>query len=334
MHQRIVILDFGSQYTQLIARRVREAGVYSEILPCTASPSEVRAMAPQGLILSGSPFSLGDADAPQLDPEYMEMKREDGSDMPVMGVCYGLMAMCVSAGGSAAGAEHREFGRAHLIVDSKEDLFHGLHDRSIVWMSHGDRVTALPETYDIIGHTDNAPIAAVRSRTLPHFGVQFHPEVVHSEDGRQILENFTHRICGCRGDWSPASFIDEKIAEIREKVGDEHVLLGLSGGVDSSVAAVLLHQALGDQLSCVFVDNGLLRKGEYEQVQQTFRDHFHIRLKAVDASDLFLERLSGVIDPEEKRKIIGAAFVDVFDQATDELVAELGHQPRYLAQGI
>ncbi len=200
-------------------------------------------------------------------------------------------------------------------------------------MSHGDHLTRLPEGFEVIAHTENAPIAAVRAVDRPLYGVQFHPEVVHTDYGRQILQNFALRICGCRGDWTPASFIEEKIAEVRERVGDEHVILGLSGGVDSSVAAVLLHRALGDRLTCIFVDNGLLRKGEAAQVVATFRDHFHIRLKAVDAGALFLSRLEGVVDPEQKRKIIGATFIEVFEQATEELTRELGRRPRFLAQG-
>ncbi|TDI76619.1 MAG: glutamine-hydrolyzing GMP synthase [Bacteroidetes bacterium] len=333
MHQRIVILDFGSQYTQLIARRVRESGVYSEIVPCTIDTRELIGMNPEGIILSGGPSSVYDEGAPSLDPAILNLKRTDGSDMPVLGICYGFMIMCQTEGGAVEKADQREFGRAKLIVDDDSDLLSDVSTESIVWMSHGDKVTVLPSSYDVIAHSQNAPIAAVRSRTLPHFGVQFHPEVVHTKDGRRILENFTHRVCGCAGDWSSASFIDDKIAEIRATVGDDHVLLGLSGGVDSSVAAVLLHKAIGDQLSCVFVDNGLLRKGEWEQVQSTFRDHFHIRLKAVDASDLFLSRLEGVSDPEKKRKIIGATFIEVFDHATDELVTEVGVRPKYLAQG-
>jgi GMP synthase (glutamine-hydrolysing) len=333
MHQRIVILDFGSQYTQLIARRVREAGVYSEIVPCTIDTGSVAAMNPVGIILSGGPSSVYDSDAPKLQSDLLELRRDDGSPMPVLGICYGLMAMCQNEGGSVERATHREFGRAKLIIDNHADLLAGVPEQSTVWMSHGDKVTSLPSDYEIIAHSANAPIAAVRSTSRPHFGVQFHPEVVHTEDGALILENFAHRICGCSGDWSPSSFIDEKVEDIRRTVGSEHVILGLSGGVDSSVAAVLLHRAIGDQLTCVFVNNGLLRKGEWEQVQETFRDHFKISLKSVDASDLFLTRLQKVTDPEAKRKIIGNTFVEVFDHATDELVSELGLRPKFLAQG-
>jgi GMP synthase (glutamine-hydrolysing) len=333
MHQRIVILDFGSQYTQLIARRVREAGVFSEIQPCTISPDAVRALQPQGLILSGGPCSVFDQDGPQLEQTYLEMTREDGSPVPVLGICYGVQAMAHLLGGSVERAARREFGRASLVVDDASDLLEGVSTGSTVWMSHSDHITKLPAGYRIIAHTDNAPIAAVKSDDLPHYGVQFHPEVVHTDAGRLILENFALDICGCRGDWTPASFVDEKKAEIRRLVGDDHVILGLSGGVDSSVAAVLLHEAIGDQLTCIFVNNGVLRKGEWEQVQKTFRDHYRIRLKAIDAGDLFLERLAGVAEPETKRRIIGNTFVEVFDSATEEITEELGRRPAYLAQG-
>ena len=333
MHERIIILDFGAQYTQLIARRVREAGVFSEIYPCTIDPAEVEAMQPIGLILSGGPSSVYDEGAPQLDPVFLDMDRADGSPMPVLGICYGLQAMAHTLGGGVERASRREFGRAHLDIDDDTDLLTGIPSGSQVWMSHGDHLTRLPDDYQVIAHTDNAPIAAVRAAARPHYGVQFHPEVVHTDHGRQILENFAHRICGAQGDWTPASFVEEKKQEIREQVGDEHVILGLSGGVDSSVAAVLLHEALGDGLTCIFVNNGLLRKGEWEQVQTTFRDHFHIRLNAVDASALFLSRLAGVTEPERKRVIIGNTFIEAFEEATEAIAEELGHSPRFLAQG-
>jgi len=333
MHERIVILDFGSQYTQLIARRVREAGVYSEIHPCTRPPEEIRAMNPQGIILSGGPCSVFDEGAPQLDAAFLEMTRDDGSPTPVLGVCYGLQAMARLEGGEVAPAERREFGRARLHIDDAAGLFQGVPDGSIVWMSHGDHLTRLPSNYRAIAHTGNAPIAAVASDRLPHYGVQFHPEVVHTAAGRLLIENFAMGVCGCRGDWTRASFVDEKKREIRETVGDAHVILGLSGGVDSSVAAVLLHEAIGDRLTCIYVNNGVLRKGEWEEVQAVFRDHFHLRLKAVDAADLFLDRLAGVSDPEKKRKIIGNAFVEVFDRAAHEIAEEAGDRPAFLAQG-
>jgi GMP synthase (glutamine-hydrolysing) len=333
MHQRIVILDFGSQFTQLIARRVREAGVYSEILPCTASIEDVKALEPHGLILSGGPSSVYDEGAPQLNPELLHLKRADQSPVPVLGVCYGLQAMAHALGGEVQPAAKREFGRAAIRVDSDTLLFKDVPEGSNIWMSHGDHLTKLPEGYEVIAHTSNAPIAAVRSTKEPHYGVQFHPEVHHSENGKLILENFALRICKCDGDWSAASFIEEKKAEIKAQVREDHVILGLSGGVDSSVAAVLLHEAIGDQLTCIFVNNGLLRKGEWEQVQETFRDHYHIRLKAIDATDLFLSRLEGVSDPERKRVIIGNAFVEVFEEGKQDIIKELGTKPAYLAQG-
>ena len=333
MHQCIVILDFGSQFTQLIARRVREAGVYSEIWPCTLPLSELAAMKPHGIILSGGPSSVYDEGAPQLDPAVLGLKREDGSDVPVFGICYGLQVMAHALGGQVQSADKREFGRAAVSTNTSNPLFEGIPEGSQVWMSHGDHMTRLPDGYEIIAHTDNAPIAAVRSTEHPHYGVQFHPEVHHTQFGPDIIRNFVLRICGCDGDWSAASFVEEKKEEIRAQVRDDHVILGLSGGVDSSVAAVLLHEAIGDQLTCIFVNNGLLRKGEWEQVQKTFRDHYHIRLKAIDASDLFLDRLDGVVDPERKRKIIGNTFVEVFDNAKAEIVAELGAKPKFLAQG-
>lgn len=333
MHQRIAILDFGSQYTQLIARRIREAGVFSEIRPCTLSMEELAAMEPHGVVLSGGPCSVYDEAAPQLDPQLLAMRRSDGSPMPVLGICYGLQAMAHLLGGDVEAADRREFGRAHLQVVTSNGLFEGVQDGATVWMSHGDHLTRLPDGYEVIARTDNAPVAAVRNTDAPHYGVQFHPEVVHTDFGAEILKNFALTICGCRGDWTPASFVEEQTAAIRERVGEEHVILGLSGGVDSSVAAALLHRALGDQLTCIFVDNGLLRKGEWQQVQDTFHDHFHMQLKAIDASELFLERLAGVADPEEKRVIIGNTFVEVFEQATEEIAARLGQRPAYLAQG-
>ncbi len=334
MHERIVILDFGSQYTQLIARRIREAGVFSEIRPCTAPVEEIEAMAPQGLVLSGGPCSVYDAAAPQLDRRLLELERTDGQPVPVLGICYGLQAMAYLLGGGVEAAARREFGRARLEVQTANGLFKGVPSGSTVWMSHGDHLTRLPEGYEVVARTTNAPVAAVKHKKAPHYGVQFHPEVVHTDFGRQILENFALEVCNCRGDWTPAAFVEEQVEKIRARVGAEgHVILGLSGGVDSSVAAALLGRALGKRLHCIFVDNGLLRKGEWEQVQETFRGHFGLDLKAIDASEQFLSRLEGVSDPEEKRTIIGNVFVEVFDAATEEIAEEIGHRPAFLAQG-
>ncbi len=332
MHETIVILDFGSQYTQLIARRVREAGVYCEIHPCTTPTADVAAMEPLGVILSGGPSSVYDPGAPPLDPAVLELER-GGGPVPVLGVCYGLQAIAHALGGGVERADRREFGRAHLIVDDADGLFDGVLDGSTVWMSHGDHLTRLPDGFRTIAHTENAPIAAVAAEGRPLYGVQFHPEVVHTEHGRQVLENFVRNVCGATGDWSAASFIEDKTREIQEGVGDAHVVLGLSGGVDSSVAAVLLHEAIGDRLHCVFVDTGLLRKDEREEVERTFRQHFHIDLQVVDASERFFRELEGVEDPERKRKIIGGAFIDVFEEATEALTGRLGERPRFLAQG-
>ncbi len=333
-HQLIVVLDFGSQTTQLIARRVREAGVYCEIHPCTLSADELSAMWPVGLILSGGPCSVYDYGAPQLDPTLLELKQQSsGRPVPVLGICYGLQAMAHTLGGTVQPDERREFGRSRLGSHEDIPLFDGFPEGSVVWMSHGDRLTKMPDGFRVIAGTDNAPIAAVAAADQPLFGVQFHPEVAHTEHGARLLENFVLRVCGCRGDWSMGSFVEEKKREICAQVGDDHVILGLSGGVDSSVAAVLLHESIGNQLTCVFVNNGLLRAGEYEQVQSTFRNGFDIDLRAIDATELFLSRLDGVGDPEKKRKIIGHAFIEVFNEATEAITHELGTKPRFLAQG-
>jgi GMP synthase (glutamine-hydrolysing) len=331
MDERIVILDFGAQYTQLIARRIREAGVFSEILPCTASVEDFATA--QGIVLSGGPSSVYEPGAPQLNPALLQLQRADGSPMPLLGICYGLQALVHSIGGVVEAAEHREFGRASLNILRDDKLLAGIENGTQVWMSHGDLPTHAPPGYEIIADTTSAVIAGLRHTTLPHYGVQFHPEVVHTEGGQRIFENFVGEICGCRCDWSPASFMTQKIAEIRELVGMDHVILGLSGGVDSSVAARLIHEAIGDQLTCIFVNNGLLRHGEWESVQNTFRNHFQIHLEAIDASERFLTRLEGISDPERKRVLIGNTFVDVFEEATSAIISALGAKPKFLAQG-
>jgi len=332
MHETVIILDFGSQYTQLIARRVREAGVYCEILPCTAPHAQIAAKNPIGVILSGGPASVYDPAAPPLNPDVLALERE-GDPVPVLGICYGLQVLAQHLGGEVERAERREFGRAHLIVDDASGLLEDVPDGTTVWMSHGDHLTRLPEGFRTIAHTENAPIAAVASDERPILGVQFHPEVVHTDEGCRIIENFVRNVCGAKGDWSAASFIDEKTVEIREEVGDEHVLLGLSGGVDSSVAAVLLHEAIGDQLHCVFVDTGLLRKNEREEVERTFRQHHKVDLVTVDARDRFYRELAGIEDPEQKRKVIGRTFIDVFEEATKAIIERIGRKPAFLAQG-
>lgn len=312
MHERILIIDFGSQVTQLIARRVRESGVYSEIHPFNAVTTEsIKDFGPKGVILSGGPASVTGIDTPRAPDGLFEM------GLPIFGICYGEQTMCAQLGGSVEESDHREFGRAYVDVVEDCDLFHGVWDvgaKEQVWMSHGDKVTALPDGFRAVAKTDGAPFAAIANDEKHFYGVQFHPEVVHTPHGAKLIENFTHKVCGCSGDWTMGKFREEEIAKVREQVGDGQVICGLSGGVDSSVVAVLLHEAIGEQLTCVFVDTGLMRKGEAEEVLTLFRDHYNIRLVHRDASDLFLGKLEGETDPEKKRKIIGATFIDVFEE--------------------
>lgn len=320
--ESILILDFGSQYTQLIARRVRELNVYCEIHPYTMPVEAVRAFAPHGIILSGGPSSVYAADAPIPDPALYAL------GVPVLGICYGLQLMAFQNGGAVTKAPRREFGRAKLLMDAHDDIFRDLGASTEVWMSHGDEVTAMPAGFETIAHSDNAAICAIRNPAKRQYGIQFHPEVVHTPEGKRILGNFVRTICGCSGNWNAASFIEEAVKEIREKVGDRKVLCALSGGVDSSVAAVLLHKAVGDRLFCIHIDNGLMRRGESEAVVKMFRDEYHIPLDGVDASDTFLERLAGVEDPEQKRKIIGRTFIDFFDREAKKVAGA-----EFLAQG-
>jgi GMP synthase (glutamine-hydrolysing) len=322
MTDKILILDFGSQTTQLIARRVRECRVYCEIVPCTTPIQVIRQYSPRGIILSGSPASVYDRDAPLLDREVLALER------PVLGICYGMQVLAYLLGGKVDAAQAREYGRAALRIDDPSDLLAGLGPETFAWMSHGDRILALPPEWSAIAHTENAPYAAMRHKTRPWYAVQFHPEVIHTPKGRQILENFVLRICGCAPTWTMRSFVEKAVEGIRETVGGERVLCALSGGVDSSVVALLVHRAIGDRLVSVFVDNGLLRRGEAESVLRTFREHLKLRVVAVDASDRFLRALKGVTDPEEKRKIIGAEFIQVFE----EEARRLGHF-EFLAQG-
>jgi GMP synthase (glutamine-hydrolysing) len=311
LNNRILILDFGSQVTQLIARRVREAGVYCEIWPYfRGEPNAVREFDPAGLILSGGPASVVDSESPQVPDGLFDL------GLPVLGICYGQQAMMQALGGSVEPSNEREFGRAELSVTAASALFDGVWaagSQHQVWMSHGDRVTALAPGFAVVATSGNAPYAAVANESAKQYGVQFHPEVVHTPDGAKLLAAFVNKICGCDGTWTMAAFRDQEIARIRAKVGDAKVICGLSGGVDSAVAAVLVHEAIGDQLTCIFVDNGLMRGAEADQVVSLFREHYNIPLVHADASDIFLTRLAGVSDPEQKRKIIGATFIDVFD---------------------
>ena len=311
---RVVILDFGSQYTQVIARRVRECQVYSQIVRCDLPAKEIAALRPLGLILSGGPSSVYGKDAPQPDVEIFNL------GIPILGICYGMQLMGHHLGGKVEHSARREYGSGMLQVKDRAcPLFTGLPAALDIWNSHGDKLTKLPRGFRTVATTDNSPFAAIEQPKKKFYGLQFHPEVVHTPRGKELLANFLYEICGCKMDWTMGSFIDQICAQIREQVGPDHVLLGLSGGVDSSVAAALLHKAIGDQLTCVFVDNGLLRSNEAAAVQRLFGDNFHIKLKTVRASARFLGRLKGVTSPERKRKIIGNEFVRVFEDAVKAL---------------
>ena len=323
-HDRILVLDFGSQVTQLIARRVRESGVYCEILPCAAEPARIRDFGARGIILSGSPASVV-KNGPPVPEAVFEL------GVPVLGICYGQQAMVARLGGEVQGAEHHEFGRAYLDIVDGCRLFQGVWskgERHQVWMSHGDRVVSPPPGFRVVGTSEGAPCAAIADDARGYYGVQFHPEVAHTPDGARLLESFVRRIAGCRGDWTMAAFRQEAVERIRTDVGDGRVICGLSGGVASSVAAVLVPEAVGERLTCMFVDHGLLRQGEAEQVGDVFRNHYNIPLVARDASDLFLGALDGVEDPEEKRRVIGRTFIDVFEEE-----AEKAGGAEFLCQG-
>src|SRR5437667_5379989 len=315
-HSKILILDFGSQYTQVIARRIRECQVYSEIVRFDTSAAEIAAMQPNGLILSGGPASVYDKGAPQVDPEIVSV------GIPVLGICYGLMLMAHHLGGGVVFTGRREYGAGVLHIANQSDLFDGLGDQLDVWNSHGDEVTALPKGFRVAGTTEGCDFAAVEDAKRKLYGLQFHPEVVHTPRGKEILQNFVYHICRCAMDWTMGSFIEEACARVRNQVGDQIGVPGLSGGVDSSVTAALLHKAIGDQLTCIFVNNGLLRAREEEVVQRVFGENFHVRLKYVDATERFLKALKGVTDPEQKRKIIGNEFIAVFQHATEDLLAQ------------
>jgi len=321
-HEKILILDFGSQYAQLIARRVRELGVFSRIVPHDISPEQIAQENPKGVILSGGPASVLADGAPMPHPKLFTLP------VPTLGICYGMQLMGRMLGGQVAKADSREYGKAELIVDQADGLFDGLPGKFTSWMSHGDHVSRLPAGFSTIAHTDNAPIAAMANLTTRQFGIQFHPEVIHTQKGKELLGNFLFKVCGCKGDWSAESFIESTVAEIRQTVGNGSVILGLSGGVDSSVAAVLLHEAIGDRLVPIFVDTGLLRQGERQEVIDTFRGHFQIKLIVVDGEKRFLEKLAGIEDPEEKRRRIGHTFVECFEEEA------LKHkEAKFLAQG-
>jgi GMP synthase (glutamine-hydrolysing) len=315
-HSKILILDFGSQYTQVIARRIRECQVYSEIVRFDMPAAEVAALKPNGLILSGGPASVYDKGAPHPDPQIFSL------GIPSLGICYGLMLMAHHLGGQVVFTGRREYGAGILHIKPGSELLNGLGNQLDVWNSHGDEVTALPKGFRATGTTEGCDFAAVEDRQRKLYGLQFHPEVAHTPRGKEILQNFLFHICHCAMDWTMGSFIQEACARVRKQVGDQKVVLGLSGGVDSSVTAALLHKAIDDQLTCIFVNNGLLRAREDEVVQRVFGQNFHVRLKYVDASDRFLALLKGVTDPETKRKLIGNEFIRVFQHATEELLEE------------
>ncbi|PFG46236.1 GMP synthase (glutamine-hydrolysing) [Vibrio sp. ES.051] len=320
--QRILILDFGSQYTQLVARRVREIGVYCELWSWDVEEADIREFNPDGIILSGGPESVTEENSPRA-PQYVF-----DSGVPLLGVCYGMQTMAEQLGGKVAGSNEREFGYAQVKVSTECALFKDLEATQDVWMSHGDKVVEIPVDFEQVGNTETCPFAAMANEEKKYYGVQFHPEVTHTKQGLQMLENFVLGVCGCERLWTSESIIEDAIARIKDQVGDDEVVLGLSGGVDSSVVAMLVHRAIGDKLTCVFVDNGLLRLNEGQQVMEMFGDKFGLNIIKVDAEERFLEALKGKSDPEEKRKAIGHIFVDVFDEESKKLA-----NAKWLAQG-
>jgi GMP synthase (glutamine-hydrolysing) len=326
LHQeKILILDFGSQYTQLIARRVRECKVYSEIHPFSTSLEEIKNFNPKGIILSGSPASVHDKGAPFINHQLLE------SGLPVLGICYGMQLIIHLSGGKVEKSKEREFGKSQLLIDDSSDLFQGLNDNQTdiqVWMSHGDRVKVLPPGFTTIAHSRNSPVAAIRADKDPIYGVQFHPEVIHTLQGKQIIENFLYKICGCKPLWNMKSFIDTSIEKMKMTAGNDMVICGVSGGVDSTVVAVLLNKAIGKQLKCIFIDNGLLRKNEAKKVVEIYREHLQIDLIHLDGAERFVTKLSNVTDPEEKRKIIGEEFIYLFEKEADKI-----GDVKFLSQG-
>jgi GMP synthase (glutamine-hydrolysing) len=318
-HDRLLILDFGSQYAQLIARRVREAGVYCELWPHASTAEKIKAFKPNGIILSGGPETVLGDDTPRLDEAVFAL------GVPILGICYGMQTMAAQLGGEVQASTKREFGHAAIELIGDDAL---VRELQAVWMSHGDKVSLMPDGFEVIAKTDNAPIAAMADSTRHFYGVQFHPEVTHTKNGQRLIEAFAHEICGCASNWTADNIIQEAVKAIESKVGSDKVLLALSGGVDSSVVAMLLHKAIGDQLVCVFVDTGLLRHQEAEQVMTMFKDHEHLNVIKVDAAERFYDALKGEADPEAKRKIIGGLFIDVFEEEAEKL-----QDIKWLAQG-
>ena len=320
--QMIAILDFGSQYSELIARRIRETEVYSEVLSYRTTAAQLRELNPKGIILSGGPSSVYDDRAPLCDPEIWNL------GIPVIGVCYGMQLMVQQLGGLVERAERGEYGKANLLVDSTSKLLDAVPDSSVMWMSHGDSVMKMPDGFELLAHTENTPCAAIADTTRNFYGVQFHPEVVHSQSGQILIRNFVYQVCGCKPTWTTEAFVEQAIREVKERVGDKQVLLALSGGVDSSTLAFLLHRAIGDKLTCMFIDQGFMRKGEPERLVKLFDEQFHIPVVHVQARDRFLSVVKGISDPEEKRKKIGHEFIRVFESESKRLGPF-----DYLAQG-
>jgi len=312
-NELVLVLDFGGQYNQLIARRVREANVYCEVIPYNASIDRIKAMKPKGIIFTGGPASVLDPNAPYCDKEVFNL------GVPVLGICYGMQLMSVMLGGGVEKARQREYGKVDIKLSPSSGLFHGIECDTTCWMSHTYYVNKLPEGFECVANSANCPVAAMENPERKLYAVQFHPEVLHTPRGREILNNFLYKICGCSGDWKMSSFVEQSVKSIRDKVGGKKVLCALSGGVDSSVAAVLVHKAVGKQLTCIFVDHGLLRKYEGDQVEQVFRNQFNINLIRVNAEERFLNRLAGVEDPEKKRKIIGEEFIRVFEEEAKKI---------------
>ncbi len=320
--ENILIIDFGSQYTQLITRRVREANVYSEIFPHTITLEKVKEINPSGIILSGGPMSVYDKNAPQLDPSILQL------NIPVLGICYGLQIICKEFNGIVEPASDREYGKASLQISDDTLLFEGLKKESTVWMSHGDYLTKIPDKFEITGKSDHSPICAISNSKKNIYGVQFHPEVNHTEEGRKIIRNFLFKICRCKGDWTPKNFIEEAVERIKNLVKEENVICALSGGVDSTVAAVLVEKAIGSRLLCIHIDTGLMRKNESRLIAEMFEDNLHLNIINIDASKKFLDNLKEVSDPEKKRRIIGNTFIEVFEEE-----AKKHKDARFLVQG-
>ena len=318
----VLVLDFGSQYTQLIARRVRESNVYSEILPWDIDEDKIKSMSPKGIILSGGPDSVTNTYTPRVPKIVFEL------NIPILGICYGMQTLAEQMGGQVISADQKEFGYAELKINNESVLFSDLQKSLNVWMSHGDQVQDLPDDFELVASTETAPIAAMQHNSKPIYALQFHPEVTHTEDGKVVLDNFIFKVCNASKDWKMDDLISNRIDEIKKQVKDNKVLLGLSGGVDSSVTAALLHQAIGNKLVCVFVDNGLLRKGEAEEVMETFKENMNLNVIKSDSEEVFLRHLKGIHDPEQKRKIIGRTFIDVFDTEATKLKGI-----HFLAQG-